>query len=68
MDAQNKSAMSDRPIVRGRLHVTDRNGLEGAQQAKGGLHLWADFFQLGVAPCKARQARAVVKGVEIDGM
>ena len=66
MDAQNKSAMSDRPIVRGGLGV-DRDRLERAQEAQGRLDVRTDRLQLCVAPGKAGQPGAVTEGVEIDG-
>jgi len=66
MDAQNRSGISDRPIVRGGLGV-DRERLERAQEAQGRLDVRTDRFQLGVAPGKAGQLGAMAEGVEIDG-
>src|SRR5688500_17183006 len=68
IEAKNRSAISDRPIVCRRLGVADGDRLQGAHEPERRLDLEADVFQLGVRPGEAREPRAATEGIEVNGV
>src|SRR5687767_2765890 len=65
-EANVRSAMSEHPVLRCRLHVAEWQVLEAGEQPQRGADHRADGLELRVGPVKTRHTSRTAKGVEID--